>query len=133
MPVFVVPPRKEPPVSEYVAKPLHRRLLSLMAGLAVVPVALTGCGVGSDAGADATAMAGSCELSETVTNDEPLTGEPSGEITFQTTALKESFSPYFEDLIAAFEEKYPDVTVKWQDDPGDATFTQRLVTDAQAC
>jgi multiple sugar transport system substrate-binding protein len=122
-------------VSEYVARPLHRRLLSIVAGLAVVPVALTGCGIGSGAGADAdaAAMAGSCELSEAVTNDEPITGEPSGEITFQTTALKQSFSPYFEDLIAAFEEKYPDVTVKWQDDPGDAEFTQRLVTDAQGC
>lgn len=99
-------------------------------------LALSACGVGSSDTSDdedAPAMAGSCELSDVVSDDQPLSGEPSGTITFQTTALRQSFSEYFEALIAAFEDEYPDVTVQWQDDPGDAEFTQRLVTDAQAC
>jgi multiple sugar transport system substrate-binding protein len=65
--------------------------------------------------------------------DEALTGDIEGEITFQTTALKQDFSTYFEQVIAEFEAENPGVTVNWQDDPVDASFTQRLVTDAQSC
>lgn len=116
----------------------RRHAARASASIAGLSMLLAGCGVGgggnsASADGDSPAMAGRCELSEEVANDQPLSGEPSGTITFQTTALKQSFSPYFESLIAAFEEEYPDVTVEWQDDPGDAEFTQRLVTDAQAC
>ncbi|MFC7876340.1 extracellular solute-binding protein [Isoptericola sp. NPDC057391] len=114
-----------------------RTLTSGVAGVVVASLALSACGIGGGSGEVAAngkpTMAGRCELSDEVTSDERLSGEPSGEITFQTTALKQDFSPYFEKLIAAFEEKYPEVTVKWQDDPGDAEFTQRLVTNAQSC
>ncbi|MFE7408022.1 extracellular solute-binding protein [Isoptericola sp. NPDC057559] len=95
---------------------------------------LAACGIGGGSGGgDAATMAGPCELSDEVTSGEPVTGEPQGEIVLQTTALKSSFSEYFDGVIDAFEKKYPGVTVTWQDDPGDATFTQRLVTDAQSC
>lgn len=102
-------------------------------GLLVPVLALAACGVGGGSGSGATDHAGTCELSAEAKGGQEITGEPSGQITFQTTALKSSFGEYFEKLIADFEEEYPDVTVKWQDDPGDAEFTQRLVTDAQSC
>lgn len=104
------------------------------AGVLVPVLALAACGIaGGSTPDEAAGMAGTCELSDEVTSGEAITGEPKGEIVFQTTALKSSFSDYFEDLIADFEKQYPDVTVTWQDDPGDASFTQRLVTDAQSC
>lgn len=92
--------------------------------------ALSACGVGGGGSAN---KAGNCDISDEAASGTPLTGEPSGEITFQTTNLKQDFSPYFTKLIADFEKKYPKVKVTWQDDPGDASFTQRLVTDAQGC
>ncbi|TDD71644.1 extracellular solute-binding protein [Jiangella aurantiaca] len=115
---------------------MSRRTIRVLAGIAAAGITLTACGVGGGSDSDDTETqqrAGSCELSEEATSDEPVTGEVAGEITFQTTALKQDFSPYFETVIAEFEEMHPDVTVNWQDDPGDASFTQRLVTDAQSC
>ncbi|MFT3970090.1 MAG: extracellular solute-binding protein [Micropruina sp.] len=109
-----------------------RRMAASTLGVALM-VSLAACGVGGGGGASSAAKAGNCTLSDEVSNDKPLTGTPSGEITFQTTALKQSFEPYFNDLIKAFEAKYPGTKIKWQDDPGDASFTQRLVTDAQTC
>lgn len=111
--------------------------VAVAVGAGALAIALAGCGVGgggSSAGSSAAAAkAGRCDIAANVSSADPLKGAPSGEITFQTTALKQDFSPYFESVIAGFEKKYPGTTVKWQDDPGDATFTQRLVTDAQAC
>lgn len=109
-----------------------RRVAASSLGVALM-VSLAACGVGGGGGASNPAKAGNCTLSDQVSNDKPLEGTPTGEITFQTTALKQSFEPYFNDLIKAFETKYPGTKIKWQDDPGDASFTQRLVTDAQTC
>lgn len=109
----------------------RRRPLTRLTVLLTVTLALTSCGLG--AGGSSSAKAGQCELSPAVTDGKPITGEPTGEIVFQTTNLKQDFSDYFETLIADFEQKYPAVDVTWQDDPGDASFTQRLVTDAQSC
>lgn len=48
------------------------------------------------------------------------TSKLSGEITFQTWALKDSkFTPYFEKLVSDFEAEHPGTTVKWIDQPGD--------------
>ncbi|MFT4217552.1 MAG: extracellular solute-binding protein [Micropruina sp.] len=111
-----------------------RRAAASTVGVALM-VSLAACGVGGGGGSSATGQvkAGNCTLSDQVSNDKPLEGTPTGEITFQTTALKQSFEPYFNELIKAFQDKYPGTTVKWQDDPGDSSFTQRLVTDAQTC
>ncbi|WGD38183.1 extracellular solute-binding protein [Lysinibacter sp. HNR] len=108
-----------------------KRLLALV-GIPALVVSLSGCGIGGG-GADDQSRAGNCNISEEVSSSEPLTGEPTGEITFQTTSLRQDFSEYFEGVIDAFEAEYPGTTVNWQDDPGDSSFTQRLVSDAQAC
>lgn len=55
-----------------------------------------------------------------------------GEITFQTWSLKnDKFTPYFEQLISNFEKKYPDVKVKWMDQPGDG-YEDKLLQQANA-
>lgn len=114
-------------------RPRRRTTTAALAGAATAGLLLSACGIGGASSATTTTMAGQCDISEQVYSSDALTGEPSGTITFQTTALKESFGDYFETLIADFEAKYPGVTVEWQDDPGDSSFTQRLVSDAQAC
>ncbi|MET9699872.1 sugar ABC transporter substrate-binding protein [Streptomyces sp. NPDC006529] len=59
------------------------------------------------------------------------TGKVSGEITFRTLQLKPKFTGYVQGVIDAFEQKYPDATVKWEDVPGDG-YNEKLVADAQA-
>ncbi|MEU6315720.1 sugar ABC transporter substrate-binding protein [Streptomyces sp. NPDC047014] len=59
------------------------------------------------------------------------TGRVAGEITFRTLQLKPTFTAYVQGVIDAFEQKYPDVTVKWEDVPGDG-YNEKLVADAQA-
>lgn len=106
-----------------------------MAAIAVpLALALSSCGIsGSGSTSNSATKAGNCDISSEAASGKALTGEPSGTITFQTTALKQSFGDYFTKLIADFEAKYPKVKVDWQDDPGDSSFTQRLITDAQSC
>lgn len=59
-------------------------------------------------------------------------GELSGSIQFQTWSLKnEKFTPYFEDLITAFEEKHPDVDVDWIDQPGDG-YQDKILSQANS-
>ena len=49
-------------------------------------------------------------------NDSASGGDGKTEISFQTWNLKnDTYTPYFEDLIAAFEKENPDITVKWID------------------
>ncbi|MFI9063330.1 ABC transporter substrate-binding protein [Streptomyces sp. NPDC053429] len=59
------------------------------------------------------------------------TGKVSGEITFRTLQLKPVFTTYVQQVIDAFQRKYPDVKVKWEDVPGDG-YNEKLVADAQA-
>ncbi|MER5731566.1 sugar ABC transporter substrate-binding protein [Streptomyces sp. NPDC002138] len=59
------------------------------------------------------------------------TGKVSGEITFRTLQLKPKFTGYVQGVIDAFQQKYPDVKVKWEDVPGDG-YNEKLVADAQA-
>uniref|UniRef100_A0AAU2JZU3 Sugar ABC transporter substrate-binding protein n=1 Tax=Streptomyces sp. NBC_00049 TaxID=2903617 RepID=A0AAU2JZU3_9ACTN len=58
-------------------------------------------------------------------------GKVAGEITFRTLQLKPTFTAYVQGVIDAFEQKYPDVRVKWEDVPGDG-YNEKLVADAQA-
>ncbi|WP_330261354.1 ABC transporter substrate-binding protein [Streptomyces sp. NBC_00539] len=59
------------------------------------------------------------------------TGKVAGDITFRTLQLKPVFTTYVREVIDAFERKYPDVKVKWEDVPGDG-YNEKLVADAQA-
>ncbi|MGW1668057.1 extracellular solute-binding protein [Streptomyces sp. NPDC002324] len=110
-----------------------RRLTGCVVGVVALTLTAAGCGLsggGSDSG-DATA--GGCKVDKGNVGSGKLTGDVKGTITFQTTNLKKDFGDYFNGVIKAFEKAHPDTTVKWVDDPGDATFTQRLVADAQGC
>ncbi|MEU9372807.1 sugar ABC transporter substrate-binding protein [Streptomyces sp. NPDC048255] len=59
------------------------------------------------------------------------TGRVAGEITFRTLQLKPVYTAYVQGVIDAFEEKYPEAKVKWEDVPGDG-YNEKLVADAQA-
>ncbi|MGW7191284.1 ABC transporter substrate-binding protein, partial [Streptomyces sp. NPDC054838] len=59
------------------------------------------------------------------------TGKVAGEITFRTLQLKPVFTTYVQGVIDAFQRKYPDVKVKWEDVPGEG-YNEKLVADAQA-
>ncbi|WP_328302028.1 sugar ABC transporter substrate-binding protein [Streptomyces sp. NBC_00435] len=59
------------------------------------------------------------------------TGKVSGRITFRTLQLKPVFTSYVQGVIDAFEERYPDAKVTWEDVPGDG-YNEKLVADAQA-
>ena len=86
---------------------------------AATALLLAGC-TGGSAGADT--AAGPIDTS----------GELSGTIKFQTWSLKnEKFSPYFEDLTAAFENEHPDVTVEWIDQPGDG-YQDKILSQANS-
>ncbi|WP_172639191.1 extracellular solute-binding protein [Streptomyces tailanensis] len=110
-----------------------RRLSGSLACLVVLSLTAAGCGLSGGGSDDGSATAGGCEVDKGNVGSGELTGEVKGSITFQTTNLKKDFSGYFDGVIEAFEKAHPDTNVKWVDDPGDATFTQRLVADAQGC
>ncbi|MDH6218627.1 extracellular solute-binding protein [Streptomyces pseudovenezuelae] len=108
------------------------RLTASVAGLIALTLTAAGCGLsgGSDSG-DATA--GGCKVDKGNVGSGKLTGDVKGDITFQTTNLKKDFGDFFNGVIKAFEKAHAGTKVKWIDDPGDATFGQRTVADAQAC
>ncbi|WP_210592431.1 extracellular solute-binding protein [Streptomyces sp. GESEQ-35] len=108
------------------------RLTGSVAGLVALILTAAGCGLsgGSD---DGGATAGGCSVDKGNIGSGKLSGEVKGQITFQTTNLKKDFGDFFNGVIEAFEKAHPDASVKWIDDPGDATFNQRTVADAQAC
>ncbi|WP_369777354.1 sugar ABC transporter substrate-binding protein [Streptomyces sp. R33] len=58
-------------------------------------------------------------------------GKVAGEIAFRTLQLKPKFTAYVQGVIDAFEKKYPEVKVRWEDVPGDG-YNEKLVADAQA-
>ncbi|WP_326662974.1 extracellular solute-binding protein [Streptomyces canus] len=110
-----------------------KRLTRTLTCLAVLSLTAAGCGLsggGSDSG-DATA--GGCKVDKGNVGSGKLTGEVKGDITFQTTNLKKDFGDFFNGVIKDFETAHPGTKVKWIDDPGDSTFGQRTVADAQAC
>ncbi|MFD3376854.1 MULTISPECIES: extracellular solute-binding protein [unclassified Streptomyces] len=109
-----------------------RRLTGSLAWLVVLTLTAAGCGLsgGSD---DGGATAGGCKVDEGNVGSGKLTGDVKGKITFQTTNLKKDFGDFFNGVIEDFEKANPGASVKWIDDPGDSTFTQRTVADAQGC
>ncbi|GHG93838.1 ABC transporter substrate-binding protein [Streptomyces rubradiris] len=90
--------------------PISRRALTAVAVALVLP--LSACGSGGGAGGTGDAS-----------------GKVEGDITFQTWNLRANFKDYFEDLIAAFEEKYPDTHVKWIDQPAEG-YADKISADA---
>lgn len=59
-------------------------------------------------------------------------GEIAGEITFQSWSLKnDKFTPYFENVIDAFEKENPGTTVKWIDQPGDG-YEDKILQQAES-
>ncbi|MEV2210282.1 extracellular solute-binding protein [Streptomyces sp. NPDC050997] len=109
-----------------------RRLTRTLTCIAALSLAAAGCGLsGSSDSGDSTA--GGCKVDKGNVGSGKLTGDVKGKITFQTTNLKKDFADFFNGVIKAFEKAHPDASVKWIDDPGDATFGQRTVADAQAC
>ncbi|MEU9954292.1 extracellular solute-binding protein [Streptomyces sp. NPDC050982] len=109
-----------------------RRLTGSLAWLVVLTLTAAGCGLsgGSD---DGGATAGGCKVDKGNVGSGKLTGDVDGKITFQTTNLKKDFGGFFNGVIKDFEKANPGTSVKWIDDPGDSTFTQRTVADAQGC
>ncbi|POX48193.1 sugar ABC transporter substrate-binding protein [Streptomyces sp. Ru72] len=109
-----------------------RRLTGSLTCLIVLSLTAAGCGLsgGSDSGE---ATAGGCKVNKENVGSGKLSGDVKGDITFQTTNLKKDFGGFFNGVIKAFEKAHPGTEVKWIDDPGDNTFTQRTVADAQAC
>ncbi|MFE5807616.1 ABC transporter substrate-binding protein [Streptomyces sp. NPDC056491] len=65
------------------------------------------------------------------TKEAERTGKVAGGITFRTLQLKPTFTAYVQGVIDAFEKRYPEVDVKWEDVPGDG-YNEKLVADAQA-
>ncbi|MEV0618309.1 extracellular solute-binding protein [Nonomuraea sp. NPDC050404] len=107
----------------------------LVLGAVALGLTTTACGLsggGAPAGGD-TAMAGSCQVAKENVGPGPLKGEVKGEITFQTTSLKNEFGDVFEPIITEFQRRHPGVKVNWVDDPGDSEFTPRLLANAAAC
>ncbi|WP_040167682.1 ABC transporter substrate-binding protein [Microbacterium gorillae] len=99
---------------------LTKRVVALAATAAVTALALTGC-----TGGGGGTSTGGGEAVDT-------SGELSGKISFQTWSLKnEKFTPYFTDLIAAFEKEHPKVTVEWLDQPGDG-YQDKILSQANS-
>ncbi|MFJ4046126.1 ABC transporter substrate-binding protein [Microbacterium sp. NPDC089987] len=92
---------------------------TLATGLAAVTaLALAGCTGGAAPAGDAGPV--------------DTDGELSGTVQFQTWSLKnEKFTPYFEKLIAAFEDEHPDVTIDWIDQPGDG-YQDKILSQANS-
>jgi multiple sugar transport system substrate-binding protein len=102
---------------------MRRRRLVPVAALATATVALTlaGCGLGSSADS------GSDGAKPTVDANAQVTGE----VSFQTWALKPKFTSYVEGVIKAFETKYPGTHVTWLDQPGDG-YDKKVLSQASA-
>lgn len=109
-----------------------RRLTGSLTCLVVLSLTAAGCGLSGGSG-DGGATAGACKVDEQNVGSGKLSGDVKGNITFQTTNLKKDFGDFFNGVIKDFEKAHPGAEVKWIDDPGDNTFTQRTVADAQAC
>ena len=100
---------------------MRRRRSALVASLAAAALTLAGCGLGSeDSG-------GSGGAKPTVDANAQVTGE----VSFQTWALKPKFTSYVEGVIKAFEAKYPGTHVTWLDQPGDG-YDKKVLSQASA-
>jgi multiple sugar transport system substrate-binding protein len=91
-----------------------------VAALAVAALTLAGCGLGSS--------------DDTSSGSQPTVdanAKVTGEVSFQTWALKPKFTSYVEGVIKAFEAKYPGTKVTWLDQPGDG-YDKKVLSQASA-
>src|SRR5215216_3691500 len=100
---------------------MRRRRLAPVAALAAAALTLAGCGLGS------TDDSGGSGATPTVDANAKVTGE----VSFQTWALKPKFTSYVENLIKQFEAKYPGTHVTWLDQPGDG-YDKKVLSQASA-
>ncbi|MGW2040811.1 ABC transporter substrate-binding protein [Streptomyces virginiae] len=96
------------------SNPIRTAVAALAAGTLMSTAA---CGLGGSGAGDA--------------KEAERTGKVAGGITFRTLQLKPTFTGYVQAVIDAFEKKYPEVKVNWEDVPGDG-YNEKLVADAQA-
>ncbi|GHG48617.1 extracellular solute-binding protein [Streptomyces griseocarneus] len=89
-----------------------RRSRPVAVPLLAAALLLTACGPGDDGGGGSSAD-----------------GKPEGRITFQTWNLRANFKDYFDGVVRDFEQKYPDVKVKWVDQPAEH-YAEKLSADA---
>ncbi|GAB3810597.1 ABC transporter substrate-binding protein [Kribbella italica] len=99
---------------------MRSRRLAPVAALAVAALTLAGCGLGSSEESSSGAQ-------PTVDANAKVTGE----VSFQTWALKPKFTSYIEGVIKAFEAKYPGTKVTWLDQPGDG-YDKKVLSQASA-
>lgn len=100
-------------------------------GTAALLLSATACGISGstpEAGSDS-----KCGAPASNTDSTAVSGDVTGDITFQTQGLKADFAGFFDPLIANFEKANPGVKVKWTDLAGGADFDSKMLTDAQSC
>ncbi|MFC8302585.1 extracellular solute-binding protein [Specibacter sp. NPDC057265] len=102
-----------------------------LVGTAALLLSSTACGITNSA--SDSADGGKCGAPASNADSSAVSGEVTGDITFQTQGLKADFASFFEPLIADFEAENPGVKVKWTDLPGGADFDSKMLTDAQSC
>ncbi|KMY24026.1 multiple sugar transport system substrate-binding protein [Actinobaculum suis] len=96
----------------------------LFAVIGAGALALTACTGGGTASQDTKSAAPDKTSSEST--------KLSGEISFQTWSLKnDRFTPYFEKLIADFQNEHPGTTIKWMDQPGEG-YEDKVLQQANA-
>ncbi|ATG52508.1 ABC transporter substrate-binding protein [Brachybacterium vulturis] len=92
----------------------------LAAGSGAAAATLAGCGLSGGGG-------NSDDVAE-----QAASGEITGEITFQSWSLKnEKFTPFFEQVIQDFQDKYPGTTVNWMDQPGEG-YQDKVLAQANS-
>jgi multiple sugar transport system substrate-binding protein len=99
---------------------MRSRRLAPVAALAVAALTLAGCGLGSS--------------DDTSSGSKPTVdanAQVTGEVSFQTWALKPKFTSYVEGVVKAFEAKYPGTKVTWLDQPGDG-YDKKVLSQASA-
>ncbi|MDG4859139.1 sugar ABC transporter substrate-binding protein [Streptomyces sp. T-3] len=92
---------------------ISRRAVTATAVVITSALALTACGGDGGSGGGSNDASGKIE----------------GTVKFQTWNLKTNFKDYFEGVIDDFEKKYPDVEVKWIDQPAEG-YADKLSADA---
>lgn len=109
-----------------------KRVWSGLASAALgATMALVACSGGSQTATST--KVGNCTVPSANVGSGAITGDIKGNITFQTTALKDSFSQVFTPMISAFEAQHPGVKVNWVDDDGSGDFIARQLTNANGC
>lgn len=117
---------------------MKKKLVSVLLCTAMGAAMLAGCGSSSsDSSASSSTSAETADSSaaaetaaaETASAEETQAASSGEEVTidFWTIDLKANFEDYFNDLIAAYEEENPGVTINWTDVPYD-DIQSKLVT-----